>query len=341
MPCPYTVLEVGRDADEEEILASYRRLAILFHPDRNLHNHVDLKHNPDLSSHEENVVDEDSFILLSQSYEILIDPQTRRRYHTHLSNLQNEENLNAKTTVEQVLKSAKACINPEMDSVLNEDQHITHDIYMEAMLRSRDRRPFMDARVLFSSIFGSDIFGDEKLRKHDNHIKIEANSRFRWGGRLRNRLNTAIYHRKLAAISVRNKILGKPTSTDETDSSHILPQVDQSVSTRSFTNDDGTQTIVKITKKIVGEKQMTKTETTICSDLPDGSKKTETFVEVTSEEISSAGNHLTHEVDKDDNRNSQCDTRLRTKVHHLVKKCTDCVVAPCIGDPRGTLSQVD
>ena len=337
MTCPYRVLELNRGADEEEILDSYRRLSILFHPDRNLHNQSIVT--SDLREQEE--VDENSFILISQAYETLIDPQNRRRYHTHLSALLNEESEKTKqTTVEQIFKSAKVCVNPSQYDILDDEDHqVMYDIYTEAMFRSRDRRPFTDGRVLFSSVFGSNIFNSDKSSERiTENVQRLDKARLQWSGRLKNRFNAVIRRRKLAAQLLRNRIVGRPTRADSNDTKKLETVLNKSVSTQSITESDGTRKIITITRKIIGDKLMTRTETTIVSGLPDGSKKSETFVEVTSDDLNVTDRYMNND---NDDRETKSSPKFRTKVHMLVKRCNDCVVAPCMGDFRGTLSQVD
>jgi molecular chaperone DnaJ len=60
----YEVLGVGRDASQEDIKKSYRKLAIKFHPDKNA---------GDKSA-------EENFKELSEAYEVLSDPQRRMAY---------------------------------------------------------------------------------------------------------------------------------------------------------------------------------------------------------------------------------------------------------------------
>src|SRR5436189_6112865 len=60
----YEVLGVGRNASEEEIKRSYRKLAVKFHPDKN----------PDDPHAEEN------FKELGEAYDVLIDPDKRAAY---------------------------------------------------------------------------------------------------------------------------------------------------------------------------------------------------------------------------------------------------------------------
>src|SRR5271157_4417271 len=60
----YEVLGVDRNADTEEIKKAYRKLALKFHPDRNLN---------DKSA-------EEKFKELGEAYEVLNDPQSRAGY---------------------------------------------------------------------------------------------------------------------------------------------------------------------------------------------------------------------------------------------------------------------
>jgi molecular chaperone DnaJ len=60
----YEVLELGRDAGEQEIKSAYRKMALQFHPDRN----------PDDPEAEE------KFKEASEAYSVLSDPQKRASY---------------------------------------------------------------------------------------------------------------------------------------------------------------------------------------------------------------------------------------------------------------------
>ncbi len=60
----YTILGVSRDASEEDIKKSYRKFAMLYHPDRNPGNKEA----------------EEKFKLASEAYEVLRDPEKRQIY---------------------------------------------------------------------------------------------------------------------------------------------------------------------------------------------------------------------------------------------------------------------
>ena len=65
--CYYEVLEVERDASDDEIKKTYRKLALKWHPDKN-----------DNSEESTRI-----FTEIQQAYEVLIDPQERAWYDKH------------------------------------------------------------------------------------------------------------------------------------------------------------------------------------------------------------------------------------------------------------------
>lgn len=64
----YEILEVSRNADQEDIKKAYRRLALKYHPDRNKGNERP---------------SEEKFKELHEAYLVLSDPQKRREYDLH------------------------------------------------------------------------------------------------------------------------------------------------------------------------------------------------------------------------------------------------------------------
>ncbi|CAG0883256.1 unnamed protein product [Cyprideis torosa] len=68
MRCHYEVLEVKRDAEDEEIKKSYRKLALKWHPDKNIEN-------PDEAKRQ--------FQAIQLAYDVLSDPQERAFYDRH------------------------------------------------------------------------------------------------------------------------------------------------------------------------------------------------------------------------------------------------------------------
>ncbi|XP_045704356.1 dnaJ homolog subfamily C member 21 [Phyllostomus hastatus] len=68
MKCHYEVLGVRRDASEEELRKAYRKLALKWHPDKNLDNAVEAA---------------EQFKLIQAAYDVLSDPQERAWYDNH------------------------------------------------------------------------------------------------------------------------------------------------------------------------------------------------------------------------------------------------------------------
>ncbi|XP_060092066.1 dnaJ homolog subfamily C member 21 [Heteronotia binoei] len=68
MKCHYEVLGVKRDAGEEELKRTYRRLALRWHPDKNLENAEEAA---------------EQFKLIQAAYDVLSDPQERAWYDNH------------------------------------------------------------------------------------------------------------------------------------------------------------------------------------------------------------------------------------------------------------------
>lgn len=66
--CYYEILNVSQDATDEELKKSYRKLALLWHPDKNLDKVEEAK---------------EQFQLVQQAYEVLSDPQERAWYDKH------------------------------------------------------------------------------------------------------------------------------------------------------------------------------------------------------------------------------------------------------------------
>lgn len=62
MKCHYEVLSVAKEASSSEIKKAYRKLALQWHPDKNLDNLQEAK---------------EQFQLVQNAYEVLSDPQER------------------------------------------------------------------------------------------------------------------------------------------------------------------------------------------------------------------------------------------------------------------------
>ena len=72
----YKILEVSKNASSEEIKKSYRRLALKYHPDKNLGNKIA----------------EEKFKEIANAYEVLSDFEERKRYDKTINNQENLKN---------------------------------------------------------------------------------------------------------------------------------------------------------------------------------------------------------------------------------------------------------
>lgn len=68
MQCYYVILEAERDVDDDTLKKNYRKLALKWHPDKNISNEEDAKQ---------------KFQLIQQAWEVLSDPQERAWYDKH------------------------------------------------------------------------------------------------------------------------------------------------------------------------------------------------------------------------------------------------------------------
>ncbi|CAO1358660.1 unnamed protein product [Diamesa hyperborea] len=79
MKCYYEVLDLERDADDSAIKKSYKKLALKYHPDKNIDDPITAK---------------EKFQLIVQAYEVLLDPNERAWYDRHRDQILkgNQEN---------------------------------------------------------------------------------------------------------------------------------------------------------------------------------------------------------------------------------------------------------
>jgi DnaJ family protein A protein 5 len=68
MKCHYEVLGVPLNASDDDLKKSYRKLALKWHPDKNLDNSDEVKR---------------EFQFIQAAYEVLSDPQERSWYDKH------------------------------------------------------------------------------------------------------------------------------------------------------------------------------------------------------------------------------------------------------------------
>lgn len=136
MKCYYEVLEVERDADDEALKRSYRKLALKYHPDKIKINQSNLTENEASaisvrsSSSFVNFLfvfqAKEQFQLIQQAYEVLNDPQERAWYDKHReqilkgSNSNYEDNRLVKQIKSKIICSSNFfnCISASMYSLI-------------------------------------------------------------------------------------------------------------------------------------------------------------------------------------------------------------------------------
>lgn len=86
MQCYYEVLEVERDADDDTLKKSYRKLALKWHPGK-LHKFDSRAQSNFKNSTDKNIANEveakQKFQLIQQAWEVVSDPQERAWYDRH------------------------------------------------------------------------------------------------------------------------------------------------------------------------------------------------------------------------------------------------------------------
>jgi len=104
----YKILEISRDADLNTIKKAYRRLALIYHPDKNKHSEAQSK-----------------FVAITEAYEILKDPQKRKLYDANF-----ESAYNTKSATSENYEKSKAKWSEEAEQKAREYASMDYDVFI-------------------------------------------------------------------------------------------------------------------------------------------------------------------------------------------------------------------
>lgn len=149
----YAVLEISGDCDQEEIKKAYRKLAIRWHPDKNLHNKEEAT---------------EKFKQIAEAYEILSDPEKRKVYdqygieaardnfqNTSTSEVEEEDEYFSFNRAQDIFTSFFGDFDPFtsiFENMFGNDTFVIHEQRIPRRATKRSRKQMND------SIF--DVFGD-------------------------------------------------------------------------------------------------------------------------------------------------------------------------------------
>lgn len=128
MKCHYEVLGIPRTATVDDVKKSYRKLALEWHPDKNLHRTEEAT---------------ETFQLIQQAYEVLVDPQERAWYDRNRDKILrgDEEYMDDQLDVYQYFNSSRF-------KGYDDDEKSFYTVYREVFEKIiAEDRPFMDDDV--------------------------------------------------------------------------------------------------------------------------------------------------------------------------------------------------
>lgn len=164
----YDILEVPHDANSEVIRKSYRRLATLYHPDKNKNKEVDTTR---------------QFTEIKAAYEVLSDPVKRKEYDL----MNTDQKLALYDTIKDYFSTVSPKFKNAVDKLINEfysdEEELRSDInsFNFSKLYNRFRETILNKDPLGIMSFDSISFDEHEPVKRDiyEHIKVTLDDRYK------------------------------------------------------------------------------------------------------------------------------------------------------------------
>jgi len=140
MKCHYEVLEIPKDADDSQIKTAYRKLALKWHPDKNLDNSEYAK---------------EQFQFVQQAYEVLSDRQERAWYDNHREQILRGSNAdfedNSLDVYQYFTTTCFKGYNDEEDGFYTIYRHVFEEITREDIEYMDDKEEFCEIPLFGNS----------------------------------------------------------------------------------------------------------------------------------------------------------------------------------------------
>ncbi|KIO34250.1 hypothetical protein M407DRAFT_42253, partial [Tulasnella calospora MUT 4182] len=167
----YTLLEVSEDATQDEIRKSFRRLALIHHPDKAWH----LPHptNPnDIEAATQ------KFATLQQAYEVLSDEQERAWYDSHRASLAPEPD--AEAVFEDIRKGAPPPGRRRMNDPGLQAKHIMR--FMDASIWKAMDDSDSGFFTIYRNLFTRLAYEENNFNEHPVDYPSFGTSSWTWTG---------------------------------------------------------------------------------------------------------------------------------------------------------------
>lgn len=194
-PNYYYILNVKRTASSQEIKAAYKRLAVLYHPDK----------------HQGNAYFEEQFKQVNAAYQVLSNPQKRALYDSRLDYLDQQQRMQQQQRAYYAQQRRPATVRerhyyniPKKRKVSRRDIQITVGFFLIMILGSLLVKLIMDSVTATQRFRDAEVLILEREWSGAHSLlsdAIEFNSDFTEAFRLRGTINQKIYQNYNDAIA--------------------------------------------------------------------------------------------------------------------------------------------